>query len=577
MAQTLSREVAVPDGMVLRHRAYRYRLDPTPRQERALLRHAGARRYAYNWAVEYLRDVRAIRAAELAAARAAGDQEAKPVTRWPSFIDLNNAFNAWKNGQRSRVPSWWAERHPDKSPPPWLPENPAHVYMWAIYEAHDGLADHMTALGKPWVTRRVRGPDGHPAKAKRPRIDFPRFKSRRRDRLRFKVTAGTSAARPTDRTHVQLPKLGRIHTREPMTRLLAAADSGAVLKTATVTRDGRGKWWISFGAQQLCAAARPTRRMTGNRAVGVDIGVKHLAALSTGHLVDNPRALGQVAAQLAATQRRITRARKGSGNHRRLARRVAALHARAAGIRRNTVHHATTTLARSFADVAVEDLNVAGMTAAGRGTLTAPGVNVRAKAGLNRVILDAGFAELRRQLTYKTSWYGSTLHVTGRFAPTSKICSACGWRDPNQTLADRTFTCTACGLVLDRDVNAARNIHRLAMGRPAPAQGGNPVRLRIPPPAIRRVGCRGANDRGTQHRHHAADRRRDSPYGDGGSGWESRTERSGHPRTRPPSGRGRRLSSSSGQAASGPAHVDGATTWAAGPATARLVRELLPR
>lgn len=84
MPQARRREVAVPEGMVLGHRAYRYRLDPTPRQERALLRYAGARRFAYNWAVEYLRDVRAVRAAELAAARAAGDPEPRPATKWPS-------------------------------------------------------------------------------------------------------------------------------------------------------------------------------------------------------------------------------------------------------------------------------------------------------------------------------------------------------------------------------------------------------------------------------------------------------------------------------------------------------------
>lgn len=489
MPQARHREVAVPDGMVLRHRAYRYRLDPTPRQERALLRHAGARRYAYNWAVEYLRDVRAIRATEIAAAREAGLEDVKPATKWPSFIDLNNAFNAWKNGQPERLPAWWAERHTDKiAPPPWLTDNSCQAYLWALYEARDGLGDHLESCSQPGVTRRTRGPDGQKCKTKRPRIDFPRFKSRRRDQPRFKVTAGVSAARPADRTHVHLPKLGQIHTRESMARLVTAVAAGAEVKTATISRDGRGKWWISFGAQQLCAIARPTRRMTGNRAVGIDIGVKHLAALSTGHLVDNPLALAQVAAQLATTQRSIARARRGSGNYRHLIRRAAALHARAAGIRRNTIHHATTALARSFDAIAVEDLNVAGMTVAGRGTIAVPGVNVRAKAGLNRAILDAGFAELRRQLTYKASWYGSTLHVTARFAPTSKICSACGWRDPNQTLADRTFTCTACGLVLDRDVNAARNIHRLAMGRSAPAQGGHPVRLRTPLPAIRRPG-----------------------------------------------------------------------------------------
>lgn len=528
MPQARHRDIAVPEGMVLRHRAYRYRLDPTPQQERALMRHAGARRYAYNWAVEYLRDVRAIRATEIAVARVVGLQD-QPSTKWPSFIDLNNAFNAWKNGQPERLPAWWAERHPDKAPPAWLPENPAHVYMWAIYDARDALAGHLTALSRPWVTRRVRGPDGQPAKAKRPRIDFPRYRSRRRDRVRFKTTADPSAAHPVDRTHVRLPKLGSMHTREPLTRLLQATATDARLKTAAVSRDSRGKWWISFGAEQLCAASQPTQRMIRNGSVGVDVGVKQLAALSTGHLIGNPRALAAVSAQLVVAQREIARARKGSRNHRRLVRRVAALHARAAGIRRNMLHHVSTALARSFSDLAVEDLNVAGMTAAGCGTLAAPGVNVRAKAGLNRAILDAGFAELRRQLTYKTSWYGSTLHVTGRYEPTSKDCSACGWRDTNQTLADRTFTCTACGLVLDRDVNAARNIHRLAVGRSAPAQGGHPVRLRTPPTAIRRSGVAGTPIGKPSTASPPLQGGRAVPTGTAGKTGSPMTERSGHP------------------------------------------------
>lgn len=105
MGQARRREVTVPEGMVLRHRAYRYRLDPTPRQERALLRHAGARRYAYNWAVEYLRDVKAIRAAEIAAARDAGTETPTAATKWPSFIDLNNAWRCARLEFESSAPA----------------------------------------------------------------------------------------------------------------------------------------------------------------------------------------------------------------------------------------------------------------------------------------------------------------------------------------------------------------------------------------------------------------------------------------------------------------------------------------
>jgi putative transposase len=81
---------------------------------------------------------------------------------------------------------------------------------------------------------------------------------------------------------------------------------------------------------------------------------------------------------------------------------------------------------------------------------------------LARALADAGLAELRRQLTYKTSWYGSQLIAADRFYPSSKTCSACGWVKAKLTLAERTFACETCGLRLDRDLNAARNLAKLA-------------------------------------------------------------------------------------------------------------------
>ncbi|WP_240797444.1 transposase [Streptomyces sp. F001] len=114
------------------------------------------------------------------------------------------------------------------------------------------------------------------------------------------------------------------------------------------------------------------------------------------------------------------------------------------------------------------------MTRTARGTLDKPGRRVKQKAGLNRSILDASPGELRRQLTYKTRWYGSSLAVLDRWWPSSKTRSACGWQNPRLRLADRTFHCTNCALRIDRDLNAARNIarHAVPVDRPvAPGRG----------------------------------------------------------------------------------------------------------
>jgi putative transposase len=136
-------------------------------------------------------------------------------------------------------------------------------------------------------------------------------------------------------------------------------------------------------------------------------------------------------------------------------------------VRRDVLHKATTELAQRHRVIAVETLNASGMRAAGGAY----------KRGLNRALADAALAEVRRMLSYKTRWYGSTLAQADRFYPSSKTCSACGGRKPNLTLADRTYACEHCGVMIDRDLNAAINLARLGdtpcagvtgTGRPPP-------------------------------------------------------------------------------------------------------------
>lgn len=457
----------VTESVVVR-RAYRYRLDPTPRQERILLRRCGARRYAYNWAIGMIHDAFA-QPREIEAVSRLADE----LPNIPSFITLNNAFNDWKHdrtGSTSRVPDWWSNRHPDLRRPEWISSHPWDVYMWGIYEAHEAL--------QRWVNSRN-------GKHRGPRIGFPQFKAKKRDRPRFKVAARAGATRPIDYRHIYLPRTGSVHTRDHMKRLVRGISAGRVkLKQATIRQDCRGAWWISFSVEETVAAPRATRRMRSNGAVAIDVGVKDLAVLSFGATVPNPRFLAATDSALRRAHRAVHRRVQGSKGHAEARRRIARLYGRVTGLRRNYLHQVTSVLARSFAHIVVEDLNVKGMTASARGTREHPGRQVRQKAGLNRSILDARFAEIRRQLEYKTRWYGGTIEAVDRYAPTSKVCSACGWRHPNLTLADRTFHCGGCQLSINRDLNAARNIARLATGSTdhAFAQGVQAVRLRKPLP-----------------------------------------------------------------------------------------------
>ena len=142
-----------------------------------------------------------------------------------------------------------------------------------------------------------------------------------------------------------------------------------------------------------------------------------------------------------------SRRQPGSARRRRSAARLARLHARIASIRADALHKATTMLAVRYESVAVEDLNVAGMTR---------------NRTLARAVTDQGLGGVRRMLAYKTAWHGGTLVLADRWYPSSKQCSGCGAVKAKLALSERTYSCDGCGLVADRDVKAARNLLSLA-------------------------------------------------------------------------------------------------------------------
>jgi putative transposase len=204
--------------------------------------------------------------------------------------------------------------------------------------------------------------------------------------------------------------------------------------------------------------------------VGVDVGVRHLAVLSTGARVENPRALERSRRRLRRWQRRADRQRRAanpgcydargrpvkgrrpvrrSNRLRRTERRVAALHAHARNVRHDALSKLTSKLAAGYGTIVVERLNAHGLCRAGN-------------RGLRRAIHDASLAQIRRQLAYKTAWRGGTLIEAGTFYPSSKTCSGCGAVKTKLPLRARTYHCEQCDLQIDRDLNAARNLKALA-------------------------------------------------------------------------------------------------------------------
>jgi putative transposase len=265
----------------------------------------------------------------------------------------------------------------------------------------------------------------------------------------------TGAIRVDDERHLTVPRIAKVRTCEATTALLERLSAGtARILSATVSCEA-GRWYGSFG----CEVERRVPASNGHQdTVGVDLGVLALATLSSGETVVGPRALRAGLRKLRRLSRHHARCQRGSHNRRKAAQRLARHHARVANLRRDHLHQLTTRLAKSHGRIVIEDLNVAGMSRSSRGTALAPGRNVRAKSGLSRSLADASFGELRRLLTYKCRWYGSELMVADRFFPSSKTCSRCGTKREELRLEDRAFTCAACGLSIDRDLNAAINL-----------------------------------------------------------------------------------------------------------------------
>lgn len=231
-----------------------------------------------------------------------------------------------------------------------------------------------------------------------------------------------------------------------------------------VSREPDGRWYVTFQVD----TGDPVPAAPTGEAIGIDLGVKDFAVLSTGETIANPKHLDRKARNLARYQRQMARKQKGSANRRRAKSKVARAHRKVRHARQDFLHRTSTNLVDRAEMIAIEDLNVSGMTSSARGTVDKPGRNVRAKAGLNRSILDAALGEFRRQLAYKTERAGTTLVVIDRWYPSSKTCSACGHLLSNLKLAVRHWTCPHCGTRHDRDHNAAKNI--LAAGQAVAGQ-----------------------------------------------------------------------------------------------------------
>ena len=395
-----------PPALTTITQAYRFAIDPTADQANLLASHIGGSRFCYN----ALLGLVMANWDENRARKEAGEDVAKEDYLGTSHFDLLYLWAA----TRDELAPWWGE-------------NGSSTYNDAAQRLSRAFAN--------W---------------KKDSAKFPTFKSRGRcGSVRFT----NSAVRLSDAHHVRVARVGEVKTYESMRKLHRHLERGTGRIVAATLSQASGRWWISFSVEvkRQVPVTRPPESV-----IGVDVGISTLytgATPSGEHVlsVANPRHYQRSEAKLARAQRVASRRRgpkKGvapSNRWRRANARVQQIHADVANARKNLIHETTTMLAKHYDRIVIEELNVKGMVK---------------NHALAKHVADASWGEFRRQLAYKTAWYGSELVVADRFYPSSKTCARCGAVKAKLPLTLRTYACEHCGHVLDRDLNAATNLAR---------------------------------------------------------------------------------------------------------------------
>jgi putative transposase len=414
-----------------------------------LARHAGASRFAYNQCLQLVNDALAVRRSD-------------PQGRVPwSGFDLINAFNAWKRTEdagRTFVAGSDGVVTVQATGLGWRHEVSAQVFEEAAVDLGRALAAYRkakTAKGRGWRA----GFPRHKRKGRCP--DSFRLRNKRRSTGALAIRVGEGHPRS-----VTLPRIGtlRIHddTRR-LRRLLrpsARSDPGiaesvmvprARVLFATCSRHG-SRWYVTLTIE--APEFHPRRRHPPRREddhggfVGVDRGIAAFAVAATANGVEvgrftAPKPLQQGIAGLRRRSRAASRTQPRSSNRAKAIRRLSRQHARIADVRRNFLHEVSSQLVKTHDRLCLEDLAVA---------------NLLGNRHLARAITDAAWTEFARQLGYKAAWFGAELVVCDRWMPSTKSCSNCGTVKQELRLSVRIYRCNRCGLVVDRDRNAAANL-----------------------------------------------------------------------------------------------------------------------
>lgn len=399
----VTRSYAPPEGSIVK--GWNVSLAPAPEQAAQWRRDDGGRRFASNWAVAEIK-----RAFE----HGQGTGEYDP-----------EIWSAWSLRKR------WCTVKSEIAP--WWPECSKEAYACGIADAVAGL--------KNWQ-------DSRTGKRKGPKMRFPKFRKKGKDPVRCTYSDG-NRIRIVGPHHIVLPRVGRVETAENIRPIWRHIRRGSGRVISATVRERAGRWSVSLRLE-IAAPWQPEPRTD---TVGVDLGIGDNLLIvmrpdrTVAEKVPNPRALRSSLADLRRANRALDRKTKGSPRWRKAKRHLGRVHAQVANTRKDALHKTTAHLAKTHGRIVIEDLS--------------PGAHMRGLRAHRKAWIDAAAGQLRRQLTYKTAWYGSELVVADRWFPSSKTCSACGNVNAALTMKDRTWICPACGTEHDRDENAGTNLARL--------------------------------------------------------------------------------------------------------------------
>ena len=420
---------------------FQFALDPNAQQRILFAKCAGARRFTVNHHLARVKVNLDARSAEREVLSESGEtcEPSTPSLSWSGFSFINE-FNAWKNGQSVDSPV----NEDGSRGLAWRHELPGDVFECASVDAARALENFSASR---------RGEHSGAA------VGFPRFQAKGKVtpsfRLRNRATPGKAPSsqpiRFSDPAHLQLPKFGPVKLFGPTRRVRRMIDAGRFHVYSATLKQRAGRWTVSLTG--VAAELHQAERSRTNRhavPVGVDRGIISLCVAADTNGVpfesfEGVTTLKQALGKLKAANQALVRTTLGSKGRQRARSRLAKTHRMVANTRRHLVHHASRALVDRCQVLVIEDLNVAGM--------------VRNRH-LAKSISDAAMGELSRQLLYKARWHGVEVRVADRFFPSSKTCSGCGVVRNDLDLSARTYSCEICGLVIDRDLNAAINLAR---------------------------------------------------------------------------------------------------------------------